>query len=250
MMSKYFLVQVFQACAPFLTSSDLINIAYVCKHFYHHFKTEEIHFQIYLSTLSDFLCQNLNSSNFAYMMRKHTGITLENLSVIPSILKYARNKIGNPYGASGFACWNSKNDGGDGWTIDTSMTYKAYPSCYASSYQWGDLVFEFGLPKFVPNSTLFAGSPIARRDDCGGTASVEVKVTGKNGSIKSSVTVIGLFTKRSNGKSPWRLLAACVDLDQNDIVARIKFSGKSQLWWEGFYGTKFGYCFARIIVNP
>ena len=48
---------------------------------------------------------------------------------------------------------------------------------------------------------------------------------------------------------PWELMSISIDVDDHSKFAHIIFDGKDFDFWIGAKGPRFGYCFARILIN-
>ena len=231
-------------CTEFFTLNELWEIAYLNKFFYRHFMNIEVSSFVGLQLVEKHCHQTATQDNFKQIIHDLTGITIESISQIPAVFKYATNLIKNPYGKYGYDGWD-KGNRGQGWNIESSLTYNNFPSCFASSYEWGSLSITIELPKYSSKRKLFVGSPVARRRDCGSTAKLEVQIKDSNEQMKKhNIEVIPNFHEGNK----YELMSICIDLEEDDLLAKVIFSGKDHNWWSGYYGARFGYCFAKILV--
>ena len=175
------------------------------------------------------------------------GVQINSVTEILNISKYAKNLIKNPSGSKGFEGWSRKN-GGNGWVVENFCTYNNQKTVFACSYQWGKLFTVIDLPKLGKKRVLIVGSPVSRRSDCGGTAKLRVYVINNAGEKKVKENLIVPQLDPIDKTPIWELLSISCEINDDDIQAKIIFSGKDENWWAGHYGPRFGYCFARIMT--
>ena len=101
------------------------------------------------------------------------------------------------------------------------------------------------MPKYSSKRKFFVGSPVARRRDCGSAARLEVQIEDSNKQIKKHNIEV---TPNFHGGNKYELMSICIDLEEDDFLATVSFSGKEYNWWTGHYGARFGYCFAKILI--
>ena len=242
---------VFRKVSVFLSPHEIYLLSILNRHFHAHFINSETQYYINLRKFSEILFQDLTEENFQRVVQTITGIHVSSISGCLDSCRPSSNLIQNPFGMNNFAHWEVSN-GGDGWAVEHSWTFQNRPTCFVSSYRWGTLTQVIALPRLgAVKRKLFAGCPIRRRFDCGGSAKLIVKLVRDGG--EETINEVEVECRELEGEDPeqrfpWDLMSICVDVDDQVGSARISFAGKDSRFWAGHYGPRFGYCFARILV--
>lgn len=244
MLTQTKLLKCLQLSSKYMMRKDILELSFLNKFFSTHFLIGETRKSFLLKTLSDLLMVEVNSENFQEMLDLYTGIYLGDLNMLMVICKDSKNLIQNPFGQLGFNCWE-RIDGANNWSIEPNMTYKDCSSCFIASFEWGKLSVWIDISDIGENTKLYVGSPVRSRSDSGGTASVELEVFNRYEEVKKASSTIIL--EKSDNK--WELISVCIDLDEYDTLVNINFSGKDDTYWDGNYGPRFGFCFARKLTE-
>jgi hypothetical protein len=202
------------------------------------------------SLINHMLCYTLSPSTSLESFYYYTGISLPSLQHFSSKVVYSDNLLINPCGEQGFANWHFDGHSGE-WSVEQNDTYGSNPSCFVSSFEWCSLLTVLPLSHYnKKNSKLLVGSPVKRRNDCGAIAKVKVMVKNENEQLreyecyKELDLLSGTDTELNGG---WELICLCVDLKEGDVSAKAVFCGVDENRWDGFYGARFGYCYARVL---
>jgi hypothetical protein len=240
------LLLILKRTSQFLSSPDLTNILSLNHFFHSHLQNMEVMSGFIFSFLTFRTNIPTNSENFSEVFQKFSGISTTSLTEIFEILKKSKNLIKNPYGKEGLQHWIVDN-GGHGWAVEDFTVYRNLNRVFVSSFNWGSLTQRIDLNGLVRSDmkcTLIVGSPVCRRFDCESMAKLKIKILAGNNTREQTQSIELDEYFESN---PWFLIINQIELNADDEVAVLEFSGKDKKFWAGHYGARFGYCFAYII---
>jgi F-box associated region len=241
-------LKIFQKSVEFMSLKEIFRLIYLNKYFYAHFRNNHVAFHIAIAVVYDFIQQKVSLEDFEKVIYDYTNIEIKSVLDIHNICRFSRNLIQDPCGEYNFKGWKVTN-GGNGWSADGIIKYNDRPVSFAASYELCKLSTSVDLPRVGVKRKLIVGSPVCRRFDCGGNASLKVSILDCQGKMRSlERKVTPTFDGGPEPRGPWELLCLSFEVDDNDIRADIEFSGKDDKWWAGNYGPRFGYCYARIIA--
>ncbi|CAG9309887.1 unnamed protein product [Blepharisma stoltei] len=257
------IILIFRRSAEFLSISDTLNLLSLNKAFKSELPNDEWFRRLCLLILSDiFNDQIIDDNNSFSLLSELLGCSFTNFRDIYSSIKHSYNLIKNPCGEFGFNYWNSYSGP---WIIENSGCWSNKKSTYVSGAFWCHLTQIVEFPENSRPKLLVIGSPIRRKDVNGGEARLEVELIKEGNNKEKNVKKSRLFpawkreqNKRSISIKPpltepdsqglcnWGQLIMKIKLNKNYKKASISFYGKDEKYWKGAFGTRFGYCYARI----
>jgi hypothetical protein len=259
-MKTQIIIQVLQKCVEFFSLKEIFNIISLNKYFRDHFKDNQVAFWLginYLSSLTQetvgkllTLVQDATTINkLKDLFYYFTGIKINSVIEIPSICKYSKNLIQNPCRSSSFIGWVKKN-GSNGWFINDNFSFKNNKSSFVShNYLWASLSTRVDLPLVGVRRKVIAGCPVYLKSKFSGEAKIRLSVIDTDGKKRLVEDMAAWDLNRPSEVKidSWKLLSLSLDVDDNDVKAKIKISARSENSSGDYRGPCFGYCYARII---
>mmetsp|Transcript_13494 Transcript_13494/g.25397 ORF Transcript_13494/g.25397 Transcript_13494/m.25397 type:complete len:166 (+) Transcript_13494:414-911(+) len=151
------------------------------------------------------------------------------------------NLLKNPYGSQGFASWTRFDNGCPGWAVETQGTLDENSHVFVCSYSWSSLLQSVPVdPSRTWQGTCY--TYIARRNDCGAVAQLQVHIVNTYTGIQQIQTaeVVCPTDPGKGGYCKFVKLELKFKVPKGTIAIVVTIRGKDTQYWGGYFGARFG----------